>query len=236
MTVSSLHRENIFQQWHGHFYFCSHETQSRSQMPLRLPHLLTAQPMVNRGRPCKPSAAAHCSTHATHFPSWKFRNPIITIAKVGADEWQPGSPSPCQTTLTPEQSPGKHTIPSRWLHLHLLAWAVEEFHFWLLTYIKWYGLLCPFCDSVILFVWIFLVLWVVFFWGGGEVLAFSFSPLFNLFQGSQHSTCFACPQQHLFSFQLPQTKIISPGLYITVEYTADRITATVLCKSNPHVK
>lgn len=180
MTVSPLHRENIFQQWHGHFYFCSHETQSRSQMPLRLPHLLTAQPTVNRGRPCKPSAAAHCSTHATHFPSWKFRNPIITIAKVGADEWQPGSPSPCQTTLTPEQSPGKHTIPSRWLHLHLLAWAVEEFHFWLLTYIKWYGLLCPFCDSVILFVWIFLVLWVVFFFGGGRYWLFLF-PLYLIY-------------------------------------------------------
>lgn len=77
-------------------------------------------------------------------------------------------------------APGKHTIPSRWLHLHLLAWAVEEFHFWLLTYIKWYGLLCPFCDSVILFVWIFLVLWVVFFFGGGRYWLFLF-PLYLIY-------------------------------------------------------
>lgn len=175
MTVSPLHRENIFQQWHGHFYFCSHETQSRSQMPLRLPHLLTAQPMVNRGRPCKPSAAAHCSTHATHFPSWKFRNPIITIAKVGADEWQPGSPSPCQTTLTPEQLQESTQFPADgyiYIYLHELWKNSTSDCLHILS-----GTDCC-VHSVILWFCLFGFFWFcgLFFFLGGGGIGFFFFP------------------------------------------------------------
>lgn len=51
-----------------------------------------------------------------HFPRLKFKNPEIAVANalgMDAEGGQSGSPSPCQTPLTPGQTPRKYTFPCR---------------------------------------------------------------------------------------------------------------------------